>query len=677
MRRHARSGILELVSLRRNHKPLIQDDVDGNQEPLPKKASGGRFGGWKGTLYLGSITSFIVLLLNLAMLSWATLRHSSEGKSVLYSGDCDRVKEISAGIHFLINILSTLLLSASNFGMQCLSAPTRQDVDRAHGRKKWLDIGVPSVRNLWRIPKSRLLLWLCLVVSSVPLHLVYNSTVYSTIAANAYNVFVGDSNFTSLQPDDVNVVYDERIDLEWSPLSAPRLVAMSNTLEKLMPEDCISAYATKFQTQYGSLVVISDEFNASKTAINMIDGQAVASAKDEDDTDPYQWICASRRGSAVFDRCADHVSDIRSQDDWIVRGYRVDYCLAERTPEKCTLEYSLPLAIAVVVANFGKTILICLAAVLLRDFPLLTIGDSIASFLRLPAERTRGKCLLSRELIEYKAEPTRRWSSLSTSRWVICLFTYTSSIILCISLLGYGLAKIDNQDQIWDSGLASVDTKTMINSLNWPGGLIPNTLIANIPQFIFSLLYFMSNSVLTTMTLATEWNNFSLNRKGLRVSTPPEGHQRRTYFLSLPYRFGIPLITLSALLHWLMSQSIFLVRIIAYTERQERDPISDTMTVGYSPPAIVICLCVGALLPAGLIAMGRRRFKSGMPVAGSCSLAIAAACHPRTEGDGDDKSKIEYQLLKWGAEPNESGEVGHCSFSESKVHAPEDGVVYR
>ncbi|KAL4861550.1 hypothetical protein BDV12DRAFT_64372 [Aspergillus spectabilis] len=723
--------VYELVPLRRSNDSAIKVDVDGDMMNESKKASGWPFGGWKGTLYLGSITSFTVLILNLFMILWASLRHAEHGQAVLYSGNCDRVKEISTGIHFLINILSTFLLSASNFAMQCLSAPTRRDVDRAHATKKWLDIGVPSVRNLWRIPKARLILWLCLVWTSVPLHLFYNSTVYSTIAAYSYDVFVGNSSFNSLTPDEVEAVYDERLKTSGSPNSAQRLVGMSDVLEKLMPSDCISAYATNFQTKYGSLVVISGAFNGSESPINRIDYQVVPTAGDDTQMDPYGWICADRKGQLQQEHpCSHYISDLKSRDEWVVRGHKVDYCLAERTPEKCTLEYSLPLAITVIGANFVKAILIGLAAWVLRGNPLLTVGDAIASFLRSPDETTVGECLLTRdivvmrarqhdmwrihglltktatyclfkmreagitvpgtflgsyfaqlakeevesEVLKYNAEPKQRWSSLSKTRWVTGLFTYISSLGVCIGLLGYGLAKMGNSEGVWSSGLAAVDTKTMIDALNWPGDLISNTLIANIPQLIFSVLYFMVNSILTNMTLAGEWNNFSLQRKGLRVSTRPQGHQRRTYFLSLPYRYGVPLITLSALLHWLMSQSIFLVRILSYTGWQERDTSYDTMTVGYSPPAIMAVICVGALVPAALIWIGQRRFKSGMPVAGSCSLAIAAACHPSGKTDGE-KLEIEYDLLKWGAESYQAGEIGHCTFSNGKVHPPEGGVV--
>ncbi len=56
--------------------------------------------------------------------------------------------------------------------MQRLSAPTRQEVDKAHGAGTWLDIGIPSVRNVRRISWERRNLWILLALSSLPLHLL-------------------------------------------------------------------------------------------------------------------------------------------------------------------------------------------------------------------------------------------------------------------------------------------------------------------------------------------------------------------------------------------------------------------------------------------------------------------------------------------------------------------------
>jgi hypothetical protein len=88
----------------------------------------------------------------------------------IYKGDCTTSQRLSLGLHIIINILSTLLFSSSNLCMQLLVSPTREEVDRAHKNWQWLDIGVPSIRNLRSIALERRIVWVILGLSSVPLH---------------------------------------------------------------------------------------------------------------------------------------------------------------------------------------------------------------------------------------------------------------------------------------------------------------------------------------------------------------------------------------------------------------------------------------------------------------------------------------------------------------------------
>ena len=80
---------------------------------------------------------------------------------------------------------------------------------------------------------------------------------------------------------------------------------------------------------------------------------------------------------------------------------------------------------------------------------------------------------------------------------------------------------------------------------------------------IISLLYLAFNALLTCLMIAKEWNTYGKERKTLRVSHPV-GIQRSTYFISLPWRYGGPLMAANSVLHWLVSQSIFLVSIVVY-----------------------------------------------------------------------------------------------------------------
>ena len=44
---------------------------------------------------------------------------NNQDQGVLYEGSCSKVKKLGIGLHFVINILSTVLLAASNYCMVC------------------------------------------------------------------------------------------------------------------------------------------------------------------------------------------------------------------------------------------------------------------------------------------------------------------------------------------------------------------------------------------------------------------------------------------------------------------------------------------------------------------------------------------------------------------------------
>ena len=90
----------------------------------------------------------------------------------LYKGECSVTNGWTTGMHIIINILSTALLAASNYVMQCLSAPTRPDVNEAHTQRKWVDIGTFSIRNFGIMDTKRKVLWVLLFISSFPIHMM-------------------------------------------------------------------------------------------------------------------------------------------------------------------------------------------------------------------------------------------------------------------------------------------------------------------------------------------------------------------------------------------------------------------------------------------------------------------------------------------------------------------------
>jgi hypothetical protein len=198
-----------------------------------------------------------------------------------------------------------------------------------------------------------------------------------------------------------------------------------------------------------------------------------------------------------------------------------------------------------------------------------------------------------------------------------------------------------------------------------------NAVLANIPQLILTLGYLTVNTICTSMASAEEWNNFAVLRKALRV-TQPRGSQRSTYFLQLPYKWSLPLIITSATLHWLLSQSLFLVR-MDYYDRQGRMLTDDSISVcGFSTVSLYVLLVAFLLLLASVGYIGSSKMQVRSPMIASCSLAISAACHP----PGGEK-ETHLAQVKWGVVDQATTDaVGHCSLSAGTVREPEVGKTY-
>lgn len=115
---------------------------------------------------------------------------TNEGHGIytLKEGECETISRTSIALHLVVNILSSSLLAASNYTMQYLGSPTRNEVDRAHQKGDWLDIGVPVFRNLFRrrISRTRALACIVLALSTLPIHLLYNSTIFKIEDTNPY-----------------------------------------------------------------------------------------------------------------------------------------------------------------------------------------------------------------------------------------------------------------------------------------------------------------------------------------------------------------------------------------------------------------------------------------------------------------------------------------------------------
>lgn len=421
-----------------------------------------------GTLS-GALVAAMVLIINLCFTIWAVSSFRTQnGLGTLYDGSCKRTRTLAFWIHLAINVFSTLLLSASNYSMQCLSSPTRGEIDKAHGQGIWLDIGVPSVRNLRRLSPIRVAFWWLLAISSIPLHLLYNSAVFSSLCTRQYNVFLVSNEFLLGAPFDMTSLLSVHKDsalnfTEVNPYmylpqsdQAPTLsevlpdtlqVTLSDTLRdyqknsaamvSLNNSACIEAYTAPIFSTKSDLLVVCNYTTADNSllallpnvesrsvntnldyALCLFPGTCDASTNSQNwSTDDFARTIANPKNYSFFSRELGFVSEELDQElerelDESMTGKRVQYCLSQRVEEHCKLQFSLVIMIIVIICNLMKTVCMAWIAWKQDPEPLVTLGDAVVSFLDRPDITTKGCCIKDKS----QFEGSRSWTSLP-SKW--------------------------------------------------------------------------------------------------------------------------------------------------------------------------------------------------------------------------------------------------------------------
>ncbi|KAI9800970.1 MAG: hypothetical protein M1833_003107 [Piccolia ochrophora] len=683
------------------------------------------FSGWRSGAKLCAVAAATALVINVAVTIWSAIhtarsyRSASRWYGIWYKGSCNSIESSSFWIHAAINVFSTALLGASNYCMQCVAAPTREEIDKAHAQNRSMDIAVLSVHNLKSISPARVVLWSFLAVSSVPLHLFYNSVVFSTIVPIEHDVAVATEDVFS---QGIGTGWVETFDVKKFGLDPEFLVDEGLLeIERLDKHECVTAYARDFLTMRSSVVLVVNgtkdvdvfsRYDNGTKILDIVEGLQTTMAS----TDPFRWLCKWNVGAVnASASCYDQRLALHEHlDPWLIslRGrskwqtFEVQYCVSKKEAEKCTLTFHVALMVVVIVCNVGKLVAMLVVAYGLKFSPIITVGDAIASFLDNPDENTVGMCLTNKQ--DVRKDWTQKARSFGPMRWrirsecwfraatpltwVMCTICCLSAIIAVATLLRYGLSRLyyfTNMRSLWDLGFGTVKSQTIIRNLLGPNlrpegvnnaewtarTLALNAIIANMPQLILTFLYLTYNNLYTTIFTAYEWNSYAHKRKALRVSTP-QGAQRSTYFLQIPLRYGLPLLAVSAVLHWLVSQSLFLANIVPEGPGEfEGSGAPPIIGVGYSPMAMILVLVVGSLWLLCSLGLGFKRFKAGIPLAGNCSAAISAACHAPPYDD-----RAAYRPVQWGVVESTGHQrekvVGHCSFSSEPVAPPIPGQFY-
>jgi hypothetical protein len=203
-------------------------------------------------------------------------------------------------------------------------------------------------------------------------------------------------------------------------------------------------------------------------------------------------------------------------------------------------------------------------------------------------------------------------------------------------------------------------------------------ILANLPQVILAGIYVVYLGIMSSMFIAADWSTFAFKKQTLMVSSPV-GKQRGSWLLSAPLGYGIGLLAVHTMLHWFVSQSIFVVQMVIYNKDGSPDTAVPVLSnCGYSPIAIICSVVAALILFISAIIMMFRRFPAGAPpVASTCSAAISAACHPIARSNG-----LVYQGLMWGVNGGFGNGVEHCSLASAEawnagsIQGPRPGTLY-
>ncbi|OAQ57700.2 hypothetical protein VFPPC_11729 [Pochonia chlamydosporia 170] len=319
------------------------------------------------------------------------------------------------------------------------------------------------------------------------------------------------------------------------------------------------------------------------------------------------------------------------------------------------------------------------------------------------------------------------WASAMSRRvWRWSYLLFASDIAFLAAVFG-----IAQQTNPIDSTKPTISQSLTNGILDPTGGradsLVPAVLTANLPQLLLSLSYFMYNSLYTQLCIEKEWSSFSTRYRTLRV-TRPQGQQRSTYRLQLPYRYSIPLILVSIILHWLVSNALYVFILEGGYFWTGTGSSSEALLnqklpsfrgsgisgdayvgIGYSTTALLALLFAAILLPIIPVALAMRKTTGTIPPGGSNSMVVCAACHihvpdlvaPQQEDSGSEnffeesKSAEAYRLevsrspIRWGVIKlhttlNDGGiyskvAPGHLSFGtrDSEITEPVTGSWYK
>ncbi|KAK3377448.1 hypothetical protein B0H63DRAFT_451333 [Podospora didyma] len=553
--------------------------------------------GWRRTAVINTILIGLLSLLLLGLLMWSSIKAGGiEKVHIFFEGYCASSRQRNFAVHFLLNSLSTGIIASSNFFMQVLNSPSRIEADKAHEKEKYVEIGVPSIKNFPHVARLKTMLWVGFCLSSVPIHLFFNSAIFETdYRGSQWHLTIADKWYT------IDWRFGESVDIgEYlNPASdamknLSRTAAEASGWKRLSPKDC--------RAENSCL----DALGAGKQPAS------TSNAYDLDLVAPWRYTFNYLQAIPLFSgSILFYGSMFRDQSFNVIE---VDYCLAQEVTPVCKIGTS-NLLLLIVTICVGVKAAQCLFVV--RRFHghdyFVTPGNAMASYLANPdpIRDAYPSFLIFRGVhIPPNGKP-KKWKKKARRP-------------------SHGISRDDLFHQI--------QTKTVTTPFFKEGDLIGSILTANFPQIILSTWYFLYNTMFTRILASKEWNSFSCSGyRSLRVTDPQE-EQTSTYRLQLPYRYSIPMVFLSICMHWFVSSAMY-VFIVEGGYHQGTMPVrvegeglshDAFVSIGFSTIAVLVVSILPVLMLVAANVFSMRKMPGDMMPGGTNSFVISSACHSST-----------------------------------------------
>lgn len=673
-------GVQENRAARRAHDAMSQTTASStmtelqmilpstNEKPRKRRRL---FTGWRLGVVLNAVLAFVILVISFVCLVYGgTAVAILVGDTDLFTGSCEDVTSLDWRLHALINVLVVILIVGANYVFQALSSPTRSEIGRAHEEKRWLEVGVPSMRNFRHIGKGRAILASILLAVAVLTQVIYNSVIFTTQSGLSYNLVAVTPSFLT------GSSFSNGTDNNAGGLSRNELLALQNLagrkeLTNLTSSECVDLFSGVFNTDFQNVLLVVNSPNSGNSLVETAQ-------------------------AGINLQTGNNMSTTISNAQIFFDGAVVQFCLAQRseeTQETCTLQLNGILLVVVVGLNL-ITLIATAATLLLRRFePLVTLGDAIVSFLRDPDPSTRKNCLLSKKNLRtglggWGFTDGKYWvpardhfwfRSPSLPNWLGMAFWWLACLIFTAGVLALTVASQPSTHPLSPFGVASPHSTYLLQTSaasSIPAGSL--AIVTSLPQILLAGLYFATNTLLTAYFLSRESSLHAVlahnSHRALRVSSDPEGHQTTSLYMTLPRPASWGLAVYFAAMGFVMSQACFVVSLTSSGSPDPSDPDASPqhlLGVGFSGVALAILLAMLIVLflavvvpgflraPAVTMADGRTVGNPLVFEGGSCSAVVSARCH-RVPHEAD----VYRQPVAWGVVSETPGAtVSHATYS--------------